>query len=239
MRISKRVITVGLKLLGIGGIGLTGYSSIKCNEKAKTKTTKKGKILSYLPAALIGLGSAGCFLGSEHINVRSLKKEIAVLTAGVGYLTANRKKIEEKIRKHLGDDKLKEVRQETGEALVKSPDTYSKHISWEYTGHGHTKFMDYNSGRYFITDFESVISAGRKINHDFSKGIAVCWNDWYDYIGIEKSRVGEDYIIPEDDEFGYEWNIDEPIMFDYIPVDEDDGTKIYIIYCLTKLRKEF
>ena len=106
-KLNKRMITMGLSLLGVAGVGVTSLVSIKCHEKAKTKTTKKEKMIAYAPAIGVGVAASACILGSHYIDA----KEIAALTATCGYLASNKQKIEGFIKEKFGSKKLLEAKE--------------------------------------------------------------------------------------------------------------------------------
>ena len=231
---NNRWITLGLSLLGVGGVGLTSWLSVKCYEKAKTKKDKKEKLIAYAPAIVSGLGTSACILGSHHIS----NKEIAALTASCAYLASNREKIESKIKEKFGQEKLQEVKKEVGKELTVTDQSSSrKGICYEKTGKGNVRFLSYDQGRYFLSSLDEVQKADRMINHMCSKGIIPTWNDYYDLLGIQNTRWGEEYIIP-DDKWG-SWNIDKPVEFEYIEWNDEEGKECYIIYTVGDLRRDF
>ena len=179
---NTRWISLGLSLLGIGGVGLTSYISIRCHEKAKEKTETKDKILAYAPAVISGVGTSVCILGSHRAN----RKEIAALTASCTYLAANRDKIEKKIKEHFGQEKLQEVKQEVGiEMSRERKTTQTKKLiprtsSIEWTGNGPLKCFEGYSGRYFYSTLEKVKEAEKKLNNRLHDGEYVCLNDFYE-----------------------------------------------------------
>lgn len=231
---NNRWITLGLSLLGVGGVGLTSWLSIKCHEKAKDKEDTKEKLIAYAPAIVSGLGTSACILGSHHIS----NKEIAALTASCAYLASNREKIETKIKEKFGDKKLLEVKKEVGKELTISDSGSRKGICYEKTGKGNVRFLSYDQGRYFLSSLDEVQKADRMINHMCSKGIIPTWNDYYDLLGLQNTRWGEEYIIP-DDKWGTGWNMDKPVQFDYIEWNDEEGKECYIIYTVSDLRREF
>lgn len=237
MRLSMKWIRLGLSLLGVAGVGVTSFASIKCYEKAKTKTTKKEKIICSLPAIGSGLATAGCIMGAYGAG----SKEIATLMAGCGYLASKSESIEKIVRKKLGPEELKEVKKQAAIETHRKLDS-TNGVCYERTGKGEQKFLFWEQGRYFLSSMPAVLEADRKINYDMSRGLIPTWNDYYDYLDIHNTHVGQQYIIPIDGHIG-EWNTDRPIDFDYMDwTDEitgEDITLITVNSSLTPLMEEF
>lgn len=236
IKLNKRIITMGLSLLGVAGVGATSLVSIKCHEKAKTKATKKEKIIAYAPAIGVGVATSACILGSHYIDA----KEIAALTATCGYLASNKQKIEGFIKEKFGSEKLLEAKEKSAMESVKTYDT-TPGVCYERTGKGNQRFLFYEQGRYFCSNFKDVLEAGKKFNNDISNGLIPTWNDYYDYIGIQKTRVGEEFVVPEN-YFPNEWNTETPLVFDYIDWTDEHGVDVTLIFIdttLTPYDKEF
>lgn len=228
MKIKMRWVSLALSLLGVGGVGLTSWLSIKCHEKAKNVEDKKEKVKAYIPAIISGVGTSACILGSHHVSA----KEIAALTASCTYLAANKEKVEKVIKEKFGTDALKEVKQETAKSLVAANDT-TPGICYERTGKGDQRFFFYEQGRYFVSSWKDVIAADRKFNDSIRKGLIPSWNDYYDLLGISNTREGEDYVVPEncfDEDYISRMTTDEPIIFEYVDTIDEYGIPVTIIY---------
>lgn len=224
---NSRWISLGLSLLGVGGVGLTSWLAIKGHDEAKDKTDKKEKIFAYKWAILSGIGTSACILGSHHVS----SKEIAALTASCTYLATNRDKIMKAVKNKLGEEEHKKLIAETGTEMVKSnPDSVSYSRRYERTGNGNERFLIWETGRYFISNRESVYDAEKNLNNLFFKrGRLVTWNDYYAYLKIRPDEYGEDLIIQEEDikDIG---NLDKPYEFDLVPTTDEVDDRVWIIY---------
>lgn len=236
MRISRRTISLILSLIGVGGVAATSFLSVKCSKKAETKETKKEKLIAYAPAIACGVVTSGCIVGSHHISA----KEIAALTAGCGYLAANREKFEKKIQEKFGKEELLNLKKEVAkndDLPVKVIDTKngkkirgdSMHQTVEETGHGDTLFVELYLGRKFRSSLQHVEWAQKQINNDFHEGKYVSLNDFYGYLGIEKTYAGEEFGWPANDDFYDYISLDEPIHFENIKGEDDNGELMYVI----------
>ena len=222
---NSRWISLGLSLLGVGGVGLTSYLAIKGHDEAKDKTDKKEKILAYKWAILSGVGTSACILGSHHVS----SKEIAALTASCTYLAANRDKILNKVQEKLGKEETKKISQET--ALEMSKDRNSPTVI-EDTGHGKIHFVEDMFGREFYCSLEHVEWAEKMLNHMYSHNERVNYNTFYELLGLKKTRAGWSHGWPKDediydDSFGY--STDTLILFENIKVEGDNGEPMYVI----------
>ena len=222
---NSRWISLGLSLLGVGGVGLTSYLAIKGHEEAKGKTDKKEKLLAYKWAILSGVGTSACILGSHHVS----SKEIAALTASCTYLAANRDKILNKVQEKLGKEDTKKISQEA--ALEISKDSNSPAVI-EDTGHGKLHFIEDMFGREFYCSLEHVEWAEKMLNHMYSHNERVNYNTFYELLGLKKTRAGWSHGWPKDediydDSFGY--STDTPILFENYKATDDKGEPVWVI----------
>lgn len=231
MRIKPKWISLALSMLGVGGVGLTSYLSVKCHDKSKDKTEKKEKILAYAPAIASGVGTAACILGSHGIS----RKEIAAITAGCAYVTADRDRIVKKIQDTFGHEEARKIVSES--VSVGLPD---HDISIERTGRGNDLFKDCYSGRFFRSSYANVVKGIRILNETYVNGTSVCFNTLYDLWNILPTDMGDRFGWPFwDEEFVWNENmtvteksitVREPIRFDIVKKDQDpEGNNIYYI----------
>lgn len=233
MKIRAKWVSLILSLLGVGGVGLTSWLSVKCYEKAKDKEDKKEKIFAYAPAIVSGVATSACILGSHHVSA----KEIAALTGTCAYLTANKEKVEKFIKEKYGVEGLKEVKTEVSKSLVAADDT-TPGICYERTGKGDQRFFFYEQGRYFVSSMKDVFKADKKFNDSIRNGLIPTWNDYYDLLGISNTREGEDYVVPQncfDEDYISRMTTDEPIVFEYVDTIDEYGMPVTIIYVDTTI----
>ena len=209
--IKPKWLTLALSLLGVGGVGLTSWLSVKCHDKAKDKKTKKEKIKAYIPAIASGIGTSACILGSHGLDAKEIKtltKQVTALTGTCAYLTANRDKLEQKFREVVGDEKVSEIKKEVHKELV--AEKKAPPVKIEHTGHGNVHFIDVICNREFYCSKEHVKWAFNMLNSMFKNGDTVNMNTLYELLGLPKIKEGYEWGWPDNDEaFGY--SIDEPI----------------------------
>lgn len=223
--INKRIVTLGLTIVGAAGVGVTSWLSVRGHEKAKHTQDRKSELLCYAPAIASGALTIGCIFASHHISA----KEIAALSASCGYLAANRKKIIEKVRKELGDEKTNAIQKE---ALIETKKEQKKEkkpsVVVEETGEGRVHFIEDMFGREFYCSLEHVEWAEKMINHMFMQGERVNYNTFYELLGLKKTRAGWENGWPlNEDIYGY--SCDQPIYFENSPIELDNGERGYYI----------
>ena len=221
--------TLGLTIVGVAGVGLTSYLSVKCSKKADQETETKRKVLAYVPAIASGIITCGSIVASHHIST----KEIVALTATCGYLASYRDKIENKVKERFGEDTLHDLRQQTAIEMTKEKkfpanEEHHRAISIEDSGHGNVHFVEYYLGREFYSSLEAVEKAEKELNYRFHNGQYVCMNDFYELLGIRKSRAGWEFGWPANDDY-IDYNLENPIQFENILGEDEDGSLLYMI----------
>ena len=174
---NMRLIRTGLSWLGVLGIGITSWLSVKCSRKADEKTDAKDKIAAYGPAIASGVVSAACVLGSNHLGNR----EIAALAAGAAYLSKKRDQL-------MLPDGQKKTEDQKGVDIApwEGP-------SVEWTGNGTQLCFEAYSGRLFYSSEKAVREAQDALNEMFVTGERVSLNTYYALLGIAETTFGDQY----------------------------------------------
>lgn len=213
--VSLKLIRTALTWLGVAGVGITSWLSVKCSKKADEQTDSKKKLMAYAPAIASGVVTSACILGSHHLS----GKEIAALSIGCACATQKSQKLEQYIRDKYGDKELKIARTDSGKDIVpwEGP-------SIEWTGKGNTLCMEGFSGRLFYSSKKAVEEAQEKFNERRKNEEYLSLNDLYELYGIAKTHFGYMYGWPAGGEYG-----NDPVRF----VNKDDvdehGEKIILI----------
>lgn len=207
--------------LAIGGIVLTAVTTawgtakaVRKIDEVKPETKKEAAKLVwkyYIPAGL----SVGLTIISDVCFYRIGLKEIAVLTSSVTYLTANRDKLEKKLKETVGEEKFNEAKEQIRNELVTEfapKKTEHKRFPAEETGYGDTLFLDGWSGRFFRSNLNEVLDGIRKFNDSYNTEVPfisgntnscspVSWNDFFDYMHIVETHQGDAYGYPANEDF--------------------------------------
>lgn len=160
------------------------------------KTTWK----CYIPAAVTGVASIACLVGSNSVNVR---RNAALATAYKISETAF-SEYRDKVVETIGEKKEKTVRDKVSEKQIKeNPVTNTEVI---VTGKGQTLCFDPLSSRYFYSSIDKLNRAANKLNFDINTSPfandGVTLNDFYDEIGIPGTATGD----------GLGWNLNTGLI---------------------------
>lgn len=223
MRINRRIIALGLSLLGVAGVGVTSVLSVRCHEKVKDEPDKKKKIIGYAPAIASGIATGACIMGSHCISAR----EIAALTASCAYLAGNRDKIVARVREKYGDEAVKEIQKEVIAEPVELVE--GDEIILTSKKGGTQRFVDFYLGREFYSTLDQVEQAEKDLNWMFHNGEYVSMNDFYRLLGLPYTRAGDEFGWPANEDY-YCYTCDEPIIFENVRVEDDrTGEPLYLI----------
>jgi hypothetical protein len=142
----------------------------------------------YLPTALMGATTIGCFVGAHSINLRRQ----AVLASLYTISETSLKKYQEKVIEVIGENKERKIREGLiQDELDQNPASKNEII---VTGGGETLFYDSWSGRYFKSDMEKVRKIQNDLNYNFlgGKDSYLALNDFYMELGLEPVESGND-----------------------------------------------
>ena len=224
--INRNIIRLGLTILGVIGVPVTSYLSVRGHEKAKSAETKQDKLKAYLPAIISGTVTTGSIIGSHKMS----SKEIAALTATATYAITNRNKLEEKLGEYVDRDEAKQIKNEV--AKLTTGNEKKKYPSVETTGKGSLKVLEGYSGRWFYSSMEAVIEAEKKLNQHLRSGEYVCMNDFYKWLGIASTHFGDQWGWTPNEDY-YDYTIEDPIEFENTLVDDEDGEPLLLIDIFT------
>jgi len=215
---NPRLIRLVMSWIGVAGVGITSWLSVKCSKKAEKETDPKKKLLAYAPAIASGVATSFCILKPAYMA----DKEIAALAAGCAYMAAN---------------KDKQALPGTKEA-EKLP-TRNDIAPWEgpcieWTGKGTTLCFDEFSGRMFYSCEKAVNEAVDALNERYIEGEFLTLNDLYHYLGISKTDFGEGYGWPNEGLGG----TDDVIDIRCIHTTIDGQHAILVVFCTPPVSNE-
>lgn len=214
---NTKLIRTALSWLGVAGVGITSWLSVKCSKKAERETDPKKKLLAYAPAIVSGAVTSFCILKPTYMANR----EIAALAAGCAYMAQNREKMA------LPGTKAAQEEKESGSVEARDIAPWEG-PSVEWTGKGSTLCFEGYSGRLFYSSREAVEEAERALNERFEGGEYLSLNDLYRLFGISETHFGEQY--------GWAANADYysgPIEFINTETVTERGEKMLIIEIYT------
>lgn len=217
--------------IGIAGMLTTTVLAVKATPKAlelieeKKKEEKTDKLpplevvkttwKCYIPAAVLGATSTACLIGANSVHV---KRGAALATAYKLSETALQE-YREKVVETIGEKKEQAIRDKLDEEHVKAMPVSKSEII--VTSKGNTLCLDYHSGRYFYSDIDKIKKAINELNHLMLVNEYVSLNDFYDEIGLDHTRLG--------DEMGWAIGKDGLIDVNFGSQITDDGTPCIVV----------
>ena len=230
-RFLKKHSATILSVVGSVGVVTTAYFSGKNSIEVYKKQVEedRGPRLSdvkyYIPTISSSAITIGCIIGSDLIS----RKRQASLIAAYGVLRSQYASYQNKVKELYGNDTDKSVK----ESLMK--DSYAEKL--RPAKDQIYLFYDEISDRYFEKTMAEVLDAEYLANRTLSKDGYVNLNDFYDFLGLERTQMGEILgwsIGSTDGRKGYAW-----IDFGHIPVEVDTNLVVYEIFYETSPTEDY
>lgn len=236
----KKNSPIILTSIGILGFAGTVFMAIKATPKAMELLDERKKELRqdklppvevvkttwkcYIPTAVTGAASVGCFLKANSINAR---RNAALVTAYNLSKTAL-SEYKDKVVETIGEKKEKAIRESISQDKLDKNPIQNKEII--VTERGTTRCYDGVFGRYFYSDIELINRAINKINRDIVSYNYASLNDFYSELGLEPIDIGDDLG----------WNIDDgQIDVEYDAKIASDGKPAIVIRYTVAPKREF
>lgn len=197
------ITKLGLTIAATGGVVLTAVLTAKATPKAndilekhkKDKLIDKAKAVTptYLPAIISGSVTIGCIFGIGTLN----KKQLASLGLAYGTIAKQyqdyKNKVVEKCGKETHDDILKDLAVEhvNPDHTIYTTGIISSSSLDFGTEEEERLFYECYSQRYFTSTVSKVIQAQYHLNRNFMLGGEVSLNDFFEFLGIEKTEYGD------------------------------------------------
>lgn len=188
--------------IGISGMVATTILAVRATPKAlvlieEAKREKESDSLTpvetiqaawkcYIPAAVTGMASIACIIGSNSVNA---KRSAALATAYTLSENALRE-YKDKVVETIGEKKEKEVRNAIAKDKIEKNPVSSNEVI--LTKKGDTLCYDVLSGRYFKSDIEKLKRCMNEINRQILNDGSASLNDFYYEIGLDSIKIGDD-----------------------------------------------
>lgn len=198
------------------------------NEKGAPLTTKekvKTAWKCYIPAAVTGVVSTACLIGSSSVSTR---RNAALATAYQISSTALAD-YKEKVVEVVGEKKSQVVKEKVHQKKV-DENPISKAAPVVITEKGNTLCYDITSGRYFKSDIDTIKKTINELNRRMVLGeMYISLNDLYTELDLP--------TIPIGDEIG--WAVDTMIEPDFSSQIAGDGQPCIVLEFLVAPRYGF
>lgn len=161
-------ILTGLGVIGLVstvGLAIKATHDFDSEEHKNNKEKFKSILKHYYPVAILGVGSIGCIIGSNTMN---MKRNLAL--AGAYKISEN------KITEYK--DKLFGISKEKNEEKTKQ--------NVVIFGDGDVDCLDPISGRYFKSNIIKIKDAIHNINEMLYSGERPDLNDFYQFLGLDE-----------------------------------------------------
>lgn len=234
-------------LTGIGAIGVitTAVMAVKATPKAleliedKEHETPgvfahltpiekiKAAWTCYIPTIIVGTSTIACIFGANVLN----RKQQASLLSAYALLNNSYKEYKDKLKELYGEETHRKIMESLCVEKAKNANVTAiggvmgNCISSDFEDAYEEEMLFYDnlSKRYFQSTISKVLQAEYHLNRNFVIGGCVSLNDYYEFLGLEKTEYGETVRWNNFD--GYYYWID----FNHQKVELDDGLECYII----------
>nr|DAK10496.1 MAG TPA: hypothetical protein [Caudoviricetes sp.] len=138
-----------------------------------------------IPLSALAVG-ATCSILSNSIGTR----RVAAMASAYSLLDKSFADYREEAKSLVGKGKEKAIHDKVAEKIVtKNPPAEGNVI---VTGNGETMYCDSLSGRYFKSNTDDVKYAINKLNYQLRAEDNVSLNEFYDMLGLEHTKLGEE-----------------------------------------------
>lgn len=177
----------------------------------------------YIPSFALLAVSVGCMFGAQHINSQRQLGWAALYSATKNASEA----YERQVIRHIGEEQNNEIHQKViKQQLIDHPASKSEVIQ---TGKGPYLCYDTVSGRYFMSDIETIRRVVNDLNQKMISIMYVSLNEFYQELGLMPIDLGYDNG----------WNIDELIDIRFSTMMSDEGQPCLVLQYMTKPRYSF
>lgn len=249
--ISNRIVAQTVKLLsdnaptiltamGVTGTVVTAYLTGRASVKAveilreqeeaqeildRDPLTAKEKVQitwkCFIPPVTVGVLTITCIIGVNRIGMR----RTAALAAAYSLSEKAFDEYKEKVKERIGESKEQTLRDDIAQDQVSRKPLASNEII--LTGNGDVLCYDSITGRYFLSQVETIRRAQNDINHQVLTGNNASLYNFFELINLPST--------PYSHEVG--WSLDELLDVKFSAVMADDGRPcISINYSVAPIR---
>lgn len=195
----------------------TGDVSYEFKPRAKFDLVWK----CYIPPVAVGAITVVCIIGANRIGMR----RAAALAAAYSLAEKAFDEYRAKVQEHMGSQKEQRVRDDIAQDRVSANPVSTREVI--ITGTGEVLCYDSITGRYFMSNVESLRKAQNDINHEIIHNLYASLGDFYSKIGLPATEYSN--------EVG--WNVDDVLDIDFSAVIAEDGRPcISITYNISPVR---
>lgn len=237
MKRNVPLVLSGLAVIGLVGTTISAIQSTpkvydllkKAEEEKHEKLTKfevmKIAVPEYAPTLLLGTATMACIIGA---NMTSRRHQTSLASA-YGLLDQSYKKYKNKVIEHCGIETHDQIMDEiiAEEAEPRYIHAYSMFSDCrQFLDEDYSSpllfCIDAGERKFFSAPLEQVLLAEYHLNRNYTmRGVSLL-NEFYDFLGLEKTSEGEELGWSVTDE--YTW-----VDFNHRKIETRDGTEYYAI----------
>lgn len=197
-----------LTCLGAIGVVTTAVLTTKATIKAveiiaeaeweKGEDLTKAEIINntalcYIPPVIMGAATLACIFGANVLN----KKQQAALASAYALIDTSFKDYKNKLKELYGEETHNNIIDALAVEKAQQIDIYSQgifsncNLAIEDGTSEPRLFYDEYSNRYFESTIERVMNAEYHLNRNYVLGGMITLNDFYEFLGLEKTDYGE------------------------------------------------
>lgn len=150
----------------------------------------------FIPPAVVGMSTIACIIAANRIEARRASALIAAYALSERAFEDYKHKIVEK----LGERKELSVRDEIAQDRITRNPPPPEMMAWDESSTS-VLCCDLFTGRYFLSDVESIRRAENDINYQILNSFYASLSDFYERVGLQRTSMSDD--------FG--WNSDKPL----------------------------
>lgn len=225
-RRNSRTILTSISIgAGIGATSMAVVSTVKATklveqtkreqnlEKISPKETVKLCWKLYIPTAVLTVASATCGI----VSLKQADRTIAGLQSLYTVAASSLQTYQQKVAEIVDEKTNQEIKNAVAQEKVKTvPLDKSKII---VTGKGEVLCMDSLTGRYFMSDIQTLRRIQNDINQQIINEVWASLNDVYYEMGLPSVKLG--------DQLG--WNTDNLLNFDFEACLTEDGEPCLVV----------
>ena len=231
----KRSAPMILSVVAVIGVAATAVTTANATVKATKIVSSKREVMTkkdvvkatwhcYIPPAVAFVTTSVCILGAAALN----RKQQVSLTSAYALIDSQFKEYKNKVKEIYGEEAHRKILMSLGAEKSKNPDL----IAYDYFGCSDLDFgssdevehlfYDEFSERYFTSTIDKVLQAEYHLNRNLALGGIMTLNDWFEFLGLEKSPDGDTLGWSVCD--NYYW-----LDFNHSKTVLDDGLECYLI----------
>lgn len=158
-------------------------------EEGKPEPTKKeianAVAKYYIPTLAATSAAIACSVGAHRIDA---KRGAAIATA-YALADSTLRGYQDQVKKICGTEKEEKVREAVHQEIVNNANVSPKNIV--VVGEGDVLMLDCISGRAFKSTQTKIDAAVNKLNRDMRDEMTISLNEFYDEIGLEHTKIGD------------------------------------------------